>query len=139
MNQIQKSSLAAFICGIVVAIFLHNPLSGYTVEVEQKHTEERACTEAERRELRDNYIWAEKNLKPSGYTAEEIEEKVRQCTSPEFPAIYLPFDLWHSNAPHVLWFGYILNVLFTAVCIAIMAGTVFLLFRTSRTATDQEK
>ena len=133
MNPVQRTSLAAFICLIVLAVFLHNPLSGYTIELEQHPVGPRPCNEAERRELRDNYIWAEKNLKPSGYTPEQIEQKARECTSLDYPTQYLPFEFWHSNWPHIFWLGNVANLLFTLLCLAVMAGSVTVVFRTRAT------
>lgn len=139
MNQVQKASLATFICLVVLLVFLHNPLSGYAIEIEQHPLGPRPCTEAERKQLKESYEWAERNLKPSGYTAEQIEQKARECTSLVFPPQYLPFDLWQTKLPHIYWLGFVVNLLFTVLCLAVMTSAVFFIFRTrSGTAPSTE-
>lgn len=130
LNIVQKSAIAVSVCLIILTVFLQNPISGYAIKLDQQFNDPRACNEAEKQETRELYIWAEKNLKPSGYTNEQIEQKVRECTSYEYPAVYLPLSEWRSNSPHVFWLGPVINLLFTICTIAAMALSVIVLFRT---------
>ena len=91
MNLIQRSSLAGALCLSIVAVFLHNPLPGYSIEVSQPASE-RPCTDAEKRKMRDDYLFVETLPNRSGYTREQIEEKVRSCTILESLTRYLPVD-----------------------------------------------
>lgn len=131
LNQAQKFCVAAGVAMTVLTVFLHNPISGYYIEIKQMAVGPRPCTEAEKSEVRENYTWAEKNLKPSGYTPEQIEQKAQECTSFDYPPAYLPFDLWRSNEALVPWLGYVTHLLFALACIAAIATSTAFIFRSA--------
>lgn len=128
MNLVQRSSLAIGICLGIVAVFLHNPLSGYAIEVNHPATE-RPCSDAEKRKLRDDYLLVETLPNRSGYTREQIEEKVRLCTTWDSSTQYLPFGQWQTNSPHFYWLGRLINLSFAILCLCLMGIVVFLVFR----------
>ncbi len=140
MNNGQKIAMAAATCLAVLAIFMHNPMSGYTVKSRpiglNSVLSPNECSEAEKAEWRETFRTG-KRLKLNNYTPEEIEEKVKECRSYGDPDELLPFDQWMSNHAHWGWLGGVKNLLFTLGSIFVAAVCVAYIFHTPKLPADK--
>lgn len=128
--MLQRLAVAFVVCSTIIVIFLHNPLSGWSIlDTSRKESGwARPCTDAEREELRQTYRTANKAIPTgNGWSDAQIEKDVAACTVPE--QAYLPFAQWSSNSPHLPWFGSVLNITSLLVTVTLLCLAVVLLFR----------
>lgn len=159
-NQAQRIIAGIIFSVVVISIFVHNPMSGYTTE--SYYSFERRlppCPDEAKRKYRefltdfyqsdfgkDSRRYAERY----GGVSKEIDEKVARChllapnvptdgaSVPDQEAFSLPFNLWRSNAPLIDWFGLVLNFIYSIV-ITIILGVFFIFVVFARSSPSSDK
>ena len=124
--MIQRFAIAFATCGFIIAVFLHNPISGWTYEETFDAGTWRPCTEQETRK----WIAPFKELQAQTKMSDaDIQERARACTAYAARTDLLPFASWTSNQPHVQWFGSVQNIAMASACLALMCIVVLAVFR----------
>ena len=146
LNQARRMVLGFVLSAMVLFIFAHNPISGYTID--RSVTESipiPECSDREKQKYREYltlYYDSEtgKGLKEEAEKTEGIakviDRRVEQCRSTgsgwvtedkvmmESKRIPRPFNDWESKKPLVLWFGSVLNFVYSLLATVII-GMIF--------------
>lgn len=135
LSSMQKFVLATSATVIVLAIFLHNPTSGYITMDNRPHTKwvegRRSCTEEEKIEYRRQFETVRMlNQREHGLntpTDETIDKEVEDCTKRNAATYYesKPISEWTSTKPIVPWFGLVFNLAQFVVLVAVI-GYIFI-------------
>ena len=133
--MVSRLTLAFSVCALLVLLFLHNPIGGWTYSRTYKPgfgEDTRSCTADEKREWRQLYVDTRHIFK---FTDAQIEEKAALCVASNVETELLPLSEWKSNAPHAPWFGSVANVLSAVATIGLMCASVVIILRPRGRAT----
>lgn len=136
LSTIHKILLSLSLASVIFGLFLHNPISGYEIEIPNPSnlsgTAKVPCSESEKASYRADF----EQIRKSGLKIaddptkdqEYIDSSVAACTHSLPLTIIAPISEWKTTSPMIIWFGSVLNVfqyslLITSICFSV--GFIF--------------
>lgn len=136
MNTTQRAGVFACIAALLVALFLHNPVSGYHEtsysfqEMLNSPAWPHRDADSEQKALYDKCIAATMQR-----TDALLDEKTAQAARRElekegcFTTYFLPLSAWDTKEPFVQWLGNAMHLVWISVLILGLAVSWILLFK----------
>ncbi len=137
LNLIQKIIISISVSLTVIALFIHNPFSGYTTETNNPLYDSGVykvpCTKREKDRYRADFETIQKMgvriTEKEEETQAYIDSSVAECTKRVPYKITAPFSEWRTNEPIIYWFGYLANISQLIVVISLIFGAMFFIFK----------
>lgn len=124
MNTVQRTVLAIAICLGILVLFLHNPMADYDIKDGYLFHPVGPCSEEQKAENRQWLL----RVPGAKYTEKELNDIDARCYNSDNRK-YKPFQYWYSEGAHLDWLSYVVNMIYTLLTIAAMAGAVWYIFK----------